>query len=630
MRSFKSKVLSACAWAAVPVLASVFPPAPQAPHSQRVEPKADVLELDVHDTYAQATFSVPCANCLGSDHTSHDDESIILSFKAHSFNEPCGTSNITLNGQYLPHEWQGDVASGSASYTGVTDVDANAWLLQHDLDLEWENTCVHGEDESDDAAQILTVNIKAIDGRPTQTPSGFTVSFKQQQHPPELLRLESVPNRSAADKQQAQSWLAPPSELRLRLPPKEDRPSPEHPPSLSLENEISELEALRTEVQKLQEVIDEKETLIKLHIEKETGNLREKLGECDGFKCFVKTIANGAHGAWRIFYIRLKSKHRHNEQPMGKLEDEYHGLRKSHYKQFPAIEGHVRITSDEGSSPPPPSPEQDAHRPRPRMPSPNSPFVIAIEVVLGILCCGCLVTALRSTRCCSLRSRTERAAAREERRNARAYRRAARNHAWRNWWRGNWRDRSRIEDYEEKRSLIQDQENVLEDAMQEEIRQLRAAHGIVNELIGAEEGRSSSSPSSRQRPSHIHCPAPQQPIIPEAPYSPLSATSTYPPTSLPECPSRPLSRTDSLPGYASSSPPAYEEDEDVSDSVANGFRNYVTSPTTSTSSAASSASSRWTPDSSVVDVSPRPSADTLRYAETSYAETTETGVGEKN
>jgi hypothetical protein len=72
-------------------------------------------------------------------------------------------------------------------------------------------------------------------------------------------------------------------------------------------------------------------------------------------------------------------------------------------------------------------------------------------------------------------------------------------------------------------------------------------------------------------------------------------------------------------------PPAYEEDEDTSDMVPNGFRQYSASTT-------SSASSRWTPDSSIVDVSPRPSADTLRYLEaaesTHFAETTETGVGD--
>jgi hypothetical protein len=45
----------------------------------------------------------------------------------------------------------------------------------------------------------------------------------------------------------------------------------------------------------------------------------------------------------------------------------------------------------------------------------------------------------------------------------------------------------------------------------------------------------------------------------------------------------------------------------MSEIVANGFRQYQSSTT------ASETASHWTPDSSVVDVSPRPSADTLRY-----------------
>ncbi|PVI08740.1 hypothetical protein DM02DRAFT_549234, partial [Periconia macrospinosa] len=614
MRSFKSKVLSACAWA-VPVLSTVLPSALHAPLGHHVR-RDGAVELDVRDTYAQATFSVPCAGCLGPDHTSHDDESIILSFKAHAHNDACGTSNITLNGLYLPQEWQGDSASGSGSYRGVTDLAAESWLLQHDLDLEWENVCLHGEDQTDDAAQVLTVNIKAIDGKPIQNPSGFTISFKQQQSPPELLRLEPVPNRSASDKQHAPSWLAPPVNLRLTLPSKDGVVSPDSSSTSSLEDQIREWKALQAQAQQLQEVIEQKEAYIKSQIQQETGNLHEKLRECNSFKCFVKTIANGAHGAWKIFYIRLQSKHHHNKAMGATKEEDFHSLMKSDYAQVP--ETNARITSEEvpatssTSSAPPPTftRANEGPHPHPRMPSPNSPFVIAIEVVLGILCCGCLVTVLQS-RCCSLRTRTERAAAREERRKARAYRRAARHHAWRSWWRGNWQDRARIGDYEEKRRLIQDQENILEDAMQEEIRQLRAAHGIVNELIGAEEGRSPMSPSSRPRPRHIDCNIPHS-TVPEGSYSPLSATSTYPPTSLPECPSRPLSRTDSLPGYASSCPPAYEEDEDVSNSVPNGFRNYTPS---TISSSSSSASSRWTPDSSVVDVSPRPSADTLRFAE---------------
>lgn len=68
---------------------------------------------------------------------------------------------------------------------------------------------------------------------------------------------------------------------------------------------------------------------------------------------------------------------------------------------------------------------------------------------------------------------------------------------------------------------------------------------------------------------------------------------------------------DSLPSYRSnppSEPPNYDSEVDMSEIVANGFRQYM-----STSSTTSETTSHWTPDSSVVDVSPRPSAETLRY-----------------
>jgi hypothetical protein len=236
---------------------------------------------------------------------------------------------------------------------------------------------------------------------------------------------------------------------------------------------------------------------------------------------------------------------------------------------------------------------------------------VALEITFGILCCGCIFTAIRH-KCSSLRTRAERAAAREERINARAYRRAARQHAWSTWWRsgwrGNWarRDNERIADYEEKRALIAGQENVLEDAMQEEIRQLRAAHDVVNDLVrDAEEGR-----VINHAPPYVY-----QRDHPHAPGSPLSTTSTYPPTSLPEIPSRPLSRTESLPSYRSDTPtepPGYDSDQDMSEIVANGFHQYAATSTTS------DVSSHWTPDSSVVDVSPRPSAETLRYPVSIY------------
>ncbi|PSN71378.1 hypothetical protein BS50DRAFT_660478 [Corynespora cassiicola Philippines] len=584
MLSFKKKVLSAWAWAA-PALSAVLPTA----HERDVgRVNGKLLDLDLQDSYAQATFSVPCNGCLGGDHTSHDDESLILSFKTEASPEACGNSNITLNGINLSQEWNGDFASGSGSYTGVTDFEENAWFLQHNWDLEWDSVCLHGEGEADDAAQVFTVNIKAIDGKPIDKPSGFTLSFKQLS-PPELLRLEAAPNPSASNKENAESWREPPAHLRLIVPNAQGEviQTTGGPPPASLEDDIRELRALQAEVQELQKAIKEKKKHIQKQLRKDVQTFKKELKDCDSITCVVKVVADKAHSAWRIVYVRFRPTHHH---------DHHHQMGRPEHDPYARVD---RPGSHHHGPPPPPPPQ--------------SGYVLALEIVLGVLCCGCLFTLIHH-RCSSLRTRTERAASREERRNARAYRRAARKLAWRKWWRGNWRDQERIEDYEEKRALIQQQEDVLEDVMQEEIRQLRNAHSVVQDIVTAEEGRAGPMHHSAHMACHCH-----SHYHHPGSYSPISTASTYPPTSIPELPSRPLSRTDSLPGYrsdVSGDPPAYEEDEDRSDYVVDGFRHYTPSTT-------SAGSSRWTPESSIIDVSPRPSAETLRYAET-----TETGVGD--
>jgi hypothetical protein len=526
-----------------------------------------------------------------------------LSLRSHEQEQPCGTSNITLNGIYLPQEWNGDSASGSGSYSGVTDLQQNAWYLQRQLDLEWTSACLRGVEETDEAAQVLTVTIKGIDGKPLDRPSGFTVSFKQHTSPPSLLRLESTPNPSASNKETAQSWREPPTHLRLAVVNNTVEPENIDPPVHSIEDNIRELKALQFELQLLQQAVAEKKKFINSQLRKEVKSFTEEINECHSIPCVIRTITHKAHGAWKIAIVRFQSYRRPEEMGRPEHLDAYAQA----YGHVPQLSGlHMKVPPGPQASS---TPELDDETPYdlPPRPSKPSPYVVALEITLGLLCCGCLIATIRH-KCSSLRTRTDRAAAREERHNLAAYRRAARKHAWRRWWRGNWRkDDERIADYEEKRALIQEQEGVLEDAMQEEIRQLREAHNVVNDLVrDCEEGR-----VIRHAPCNCHRAAP-----PVVPYSP-SLASTYPPTSLPELPSRPLSRTDTLPSYRSgppSEPPNYESEVDMAEVVANGFRQYRSS----TVSSASGVTSHWTPDSSVVDVSPRPSAETLRYSQSAF------------
>jgi hypothetical protein len=500
---------------------------------------------------------------------------------------------------HLPQDWNGDFATGSGSYTGATDLQQDENSPQRDLDLEWNSACLRGDEETDQAAQVLTVNIKAVDGIALTIPSGFTVSFKQQTSPPSLLRFEPVPNLSASDKDVAQSWRDPPTYLRLFA---NGTATTGGSSSLeqSLEDDLRELRALQADLRKLQEAIASKKVHINSQLRQEVNNLTDEINKCEGLACIFKAIARKAHGAWKTATACCKS------TSMGRPSQDTYAP--AHINAVQKSGGSIKVGTINLH------PFEAVPTELPPRPAKTSPYIVALEVTLSLLCCGCLIAFIRH-KCSSLRTRTDRAAAREERDTAAAYRRAARKHAWRNWWRGNWRkDLERMEDYEEKRSLIQAQEGVLEDVMQQEILQLRAAHDVVNDLVReAEEGRViGHAPCNCQRIAH--------------PYSP-SIASTYPPTTLSsEVPSRPLSRTDTLPSYRSgppSEPPNYESEVDMSEIVANGFRQYVSSST-------SEVASHWTPDSSVVDVSPRPSAETLRYPQSMYTCSTDSEDSEES
>ncbi|KAI9683407.1 MAG: hypothetical protein M1829_005479 [Trizodia sp. TS-e1964] len=156
----------------------------------------------------------------------------------------------------------------------------------------------------------------------------------------------------------------------------------------------------------------------------------------------------------------------------------------------------------------------------------------------------------------------ERLARREERLNKKLARRAAFRHRLNTWWQ-KMTHRQPIAD-EEKRVLVTAQETVLEDAMRTEIQQLRMAAQVVQSIVSPGESISSASQFSQPR------------------------------------------RQDSLPSYHSDSEvsdilPAYDDYEasPFCGLVANGFQYARVGPDS-------------TPDSSVVDVSPRSSGEFVR------------------
>ena len=169
---------------------------------------------------------------------------------------------------------------------------------------------------------------------------------------------------------------------------------------------------------------------------------------------------------------------------------------------------------------------------------------------------------------------------------------------------------ARIEDYEEKRALIL-QDAFLEqledldmaekgEVMEAEIRELRNAHDIVASLVRVEENQ-----YDLVTPIPVNDPPP--PLVP-LPYTPAT---------------RSRASTGTLPSYTSESLPDYSSRPEtlrgssVGGSVVDGFSHYT--PSTSEGegrdtppSVTSSGRTRYTPVSSILDVSPRVSEETLR------------------
>jgi hypothetical protein len=250
---------------------------------------------------------------------------------------------------------------------------------------------------------------------------------------------------------------------------------------------------------------------------------------------------------------------------------------------------------------------------RPRFMSKKSlhnPLVIALEILAGLLGLTALCAFIHR-KCMSMRTRVERAADKEERRNARAYRRAARRALIRKRWNSfvtsvfcfGVAEEPAPRSYDEKRALIL-QDAFLEqdvdiaekgEVMEAQIRELRNAHDIVAGLIGIDEHRYDLA--RHNPPPHAYFPT-----------TTLSRRSTG-----------------TLPSYTAESLPDYTSTPDTSDGsgrVADGFTDYTPAtstdarfsavPTTSTGSSSGSRRTGYTPVSSVLAISPRCSSETLR------------------
>ncbi|KAG8624825.1 hypothetical protein KVT40_007892 [Elsinoe batatas] len=233
--------------------------------------------------------------------------------------------------------------------------------------------------------------------------------------------------------------------------------------------------------------------------------------------------------------------------------------------------------------------QQDAIK---RLLDSQTPLVISLEALASALGLAGLFYFLRK-RCCSLRRRVERLADREERMKAREYRRAARREAWRKRWAGLKRactccfgSYEESED-EEKQGLVANaglESNTGDlEASMAQIEGLQYAHEIVAEMI--RKRHSGLVPRTG-----LHLPG-------DIAYHYADTRSSR-------------SRASSLPSYNSEVLPDYSSQPDCTE-VARHVRD-INNYRRSGSPISSAGSSRCTPESSIPDISPRPSQETLR------------------
>ncbi|GME26467.1 hypothetical protein GTA08_BOTSDO10161 [Neofusicoccum parvum] len=289
------------AFALLPALAAaaVLPPALHRAHA-RAQSLDDVrplvLELDAQN--AQATFSVPCQGCLGAD----DDESLVFDFQVFPADQPCGESNVTLNGHPLIQEWNGIRAAGNGSISSSNKA-TDEHDPEHDLELSWETACLFDSvlestesEYGNDVAQLLTVNIRKVDDRSIHDAAGFSVSFKQAARKVELLRLAINPT-SLPDAGEGEDWRDPPAELRLVSVDFDDLPEGFFHQSSSIEDEIELLRKLEADEKEIQERIRHQKKIIHAHMRDHAHSLRDELQTCDNLSCVFRAFLHKAHGA---------------------------------------------------------------------------------------------------------------------------------------------------------------------------------------------------------------------------------------------------------------------------------------------------------------------------------------------
>ncbi|KAI4243890.1 MAG: hypothetical protein L6R40_003272 [Gallowayella cf. fulva] len=436
-----------------------------------------------------------------------------LEFQVGSTQEPCGKSNITLGGQILPPTWNGGYSTGS-DYL-------DAFRFLPNIFTTWNISCLDDTSSSAgdtrdgrDPVQVAQFGIYNHNEDRTEA-AGFAISFRSS-GTPQILRLVPVRIEYSDIEANSDAW-------RIS--------------SIAAEPQSVESDGSSKvhDVQRDQDASGTMQKSLQFHL----GHLQEFLGTT-------------YHKARQTFQDWCPTR-KQLQGTLGKSETELPSAVQKPTPTTPTIEDTHRHSLPTRSASP---------QPASAITSPLSSDYTGVKIFGLVLVLSSLVIWI-FLRLRDPRLQADRAARREERRNKRLYRQAARQHKWKRWF-CNWRHRNHrctpVSTWDEKCARIAEQEQVLEEAMKEDLEKLGDQHRIESSISAAEQGRSIyvyDINDSRRR------------------------------------------SRETLPGYESegTQPPSYDTDIDGEvGRVADGFR-YIP------------ADHEDTPDSSVISTSPRTSRD---------------------
>ncbi|KAI9850199.1 MAG: hypothetical protein M1838_006008 [Thelocarpon superellum] len=492
---------------------------------------------------------------------------------------------------------------------------------QWEVILDWTTSCILPTKDGNETAEersteILTAYIVRIGGKDVVGRHGFTASYNRGPDP-ELLRL--LPDVVFPDVDSLKTWTDPAPEVRVHVTPSVAPP---------MEDFAKDVERMKQDVHDYSQFVWHLGQLVSAQRYNEAPTLHEQLKHCDGIKCVAEKVAQHAHGAFATFCSRMKEKHFHHtpaqhqkwsmywqQMVQGQGGDEHH-----HGHRLPEILTTTATIPQEIQDLYEAHPHRESPRPHPAFPQHNRGKALKI---FGLVAVGSILIYLLTHRhYCDPSAHADRRWIRESRRQARQMRRAEQRQALRQWWSKVWHGKQKPLADEEKRTLVRDQESILEDAMRAEIQDLRQAADFVQAITSPQ----GSSPSRSPPPSH---PLPLPLSHPHSHPQPHFLPYAHPYRPQPFTPRRPLapSSLEGSEGYSYSlddePPPTYISDDgersdvdvdsrsDIAPPVADGFQyrfnQYTVLHASSSNSTSTSASSSPTSHHKLSDSSSSPS-----------------------